>query len=51
MTSISYRNFDVDFDKIDKSGIVLSLCNFNDIDVITDVGAVETKSFVNFAIT
>ena len=29
---------------------MLSPCNFNDIDVITDIGATGTISFGNFAI-
>ena len=30
------------------SGIVLSRCNFNDIDVITDIGIIGIMSFRNF---
>ena len=31
------------------SGIMLSRCNFNDIDVITDFGTIETISFGDMA--
>ena len=30
---------------------MLSRCNFNDIDVITDIGTIGTISFGNFATT
>ena len=30
------------------SGLVLSRCNFNNTDVITDIGTIETISFGNF---
>ena len=32
-----------------KSGTVLSQCDFNDIDVIVDIGTIGAKSFENFA--
>ena len=33
------------------SGIVMSRCNFKDIDVITDIGTIGTMYFRNFATT
>ena len=36
---------------LSESGIELSLCNFNDIDVITDIGTIWNIPFKNFAAT
>ena len=36
---------------LSQSGEVMSRCNFNDIDVITDIGTIGTISFGNFATT
>ena len=36
---------------LSESGIELSLCNFNDIDVITDIGTTWNIPFKNFAAT
>ena len=37
------------YSKLYYSGLILSRCNFNDIDVITDFGTVGTISFGNIA--
>ena len=36
---------------LSESGIVLGWCNFNDIDVITDIGTIWNIPFENFATT
>ena len=53
LSKISMRVLHVDFSRLFQpvlsySGIVLSRCDFNNIDVITDIGTIGTISFGNF---
>ena len=47
--SIIFQHFLLWEPILNYSGIILSHCNFNDIDVITDFGTIGTISFGNIA--